>query len=94
MHLASFGRKQHATVTIIIAMWHVSRGERSEEEDCSIGAHLMRVRDGSGQPLPFVRLWSELSIFFMAGMETTAHAITWALCAAPPPHLETDQSQE
>ncbi len=39
----------------------------------------MRVRDGEGRPLPFVRLWSELSIFFMAGMETTAHAITWAL---------------
>ncbi|CAL8464901.1 g4436 [Coccomyxa elongata] len=56
-----------------------SRGVRSEEEDCSIGGHLMRVRDAAGQPLPYVRLWSELSIFFMAGMETTAHAITWAL---------------
>lgn len=55
------------------------RGERSEEEDWSIGGHLMRVRDAAGRPLPFVRLWSELSIFFMAGMETTAHAITWAL---------------
>ena len=55
------------------------RGVRSEEEDCSIGGHLMRVRDAAGQPLPYVRLWSELSIFFMAGMETTAHAITWAL---------------
>jgi cytochrome P450 len=39
----------------------------------------MRVRDAEGQPLPFARLWSELSIFFLAGMETTAHAITWAL---------------
>ena len=31
----------------------------------------MRVRDSAGRPLPFARLWSELSIFFMAGMETT-----------------------
>ena len=42
------------------------RGERSEQEDCSIGGHLLRTRDGQGRPLPFTRLWSELSIFFMA----------------------------
>ncbi len=59
---------------------YLRRGERSPEEDASIGGHLLRVRDGAGAPLPFARLWSELSIFFMAGMETTAHAITWALC--------------
>ena len=62
------------------------RGERSAEEDASIGGHLLRVRDAAGRPLPFARLWSELSIFFMAGMETTAHAITWALCARTCPH--------
>ena len=55
------------------------RGEHSAEEDPSIGGHLLRVRDEQGGPLPFARLWSELSIFFMAGMETTAHAATWAL---------------
>jgi len=31
----------------------------------------MRVRDAAGRPLPFARLWSELSIQIMAGMETT-----------------------
>ena len=35
------------------------------------GGHLMRVRDAAGRPLPFARLWSEISIVFMAGMETT-----------------------
>lgn len=49
----------------------------------------MRVRDAAGQPLPYVRLWSELSIFFMAGMETTAHAITWALCALVHSHASS-----
>ncbi len=48
--------------------WYVRRGVRSEGEDCSIGGHLMRVRDTAGQPLPYVRLWSELSIFFYAGV--------------------------
>ena len=43
----------------------------------------MRARDTDGMPLPFARLWSEISIFFMAGMETTAHTIAWALCVAP-----------
>ena len=47
----------------------VPRGEQPPEEDCSIGGHLLRIRDGGGRPLPFTRLWSELSIFFMAGME-------------------------
>jgi hypothetical protein len=39
--------------------------------DPSIAGHLMRVRDAAGRPLPFARLWSELSIQIMAGMETT-----------------------
>ena len=48
-----------------------ARGTRPEAEDASVGGHLMRVRDAAGQPLPFARLWSEISIVFMAGMETT-----------------------
>ena len=48
-----------------------ARGARAEAEDASVGGHLMRVRDAAGQPLPFTRLWSEISIVFMAGMETT-----------------------
>lgn len=60
-----------------------SRGP-PEEGDLSIAAHLVRSRGPQGQPLPFARLWSELSISFMAGMETTAHTVTWALCAPFP----------
>ncbi len=55
------------------------RGRRDLEKDASIGNHLMHLHRRERDPLPFARMWSELSIFFMAGMETTAHAITWAL---------------
>lgn len=55
------------------------RGRRDLEKDASIGNHLMHLHQREQDPLPFTRMWSELSIFFMAGMETTAHAITWAL---------------
>ena len=46
----------------------------------SLAAHLMRVRDPDGRLLPHARQWSELSIFFYAGMETTAHTIAWCAC--------------
>ena len=55
------------------------RGKRDLAKDASIGNHLMHLHQREQNPLPFTRMWSELSIFFMAGMETTAHAITWAL---------------
>ncbi|KAK9836090.1 hypothetical protein WJX81_000576 [Elliptochloris bilobata] len=56
-----------------------SRGE-PDQGDESVAALLFRLRDPStGQPLPRARLWSEMSIFFLAGMETTAHAATWVL---------------
>ena len=55
------------------------RGRQDLEKDASIGNHLMHLHQREHNPLPFTRMWSELSIFFMAGMETTAHAITWAL---------------
>lgn len=37
-------------------------------EDESIAAQLMRVRDEKGNTLPHGRQWSELSIFFYAGV--------------------------
>ena len=46
----------------------------------------MRVRDDDGKLLPHARQWSELSVFFYAGMETTAHTIAW--CAMRP-HCQT-----
>ena len=48
-----------------------------DPRDESLAAHLMRVRDPDGRLLPHARQWSELSIFFYAGMETTAHTIAW-----------------
>ena len=48
-----------------------------DPRDESLAAHLMRVQDPDGRLLPHARQWSELSIFFYAGMETTAHTIAW-----------------
>jgi hypothetical protein len=48
-----------------------------DPKDESLAAHLMRVRDEQGKLLPHARQWSELSVFFYAGMETTAHTIAW-----------------
>lgn len=51
-------------------------------EDESIAAHLMRVHDKAGNPLPHARQWSELSIFFYAGVSLHSachqpHARSW-----------------
>ncbi|CAK0784537.1 hypothetical protein CVIRNUC_007741 [Coccomyxa viridis] len=57
-----------------------------DPRDESLAAHLMRVRDPDGRLLAHARQWSELSIFFYAGMETTAHTIAWciyAICQHP-----------
>ncbi|CAL5229620.1 g12983 [Coccomyxa viridis] len=57
-----------------------------DPRDESLAAHLMRVRDEDGRLLPHARQWSELSVFFYAGMETTAHTIAWciyAICQHP-----------
>lgn len=59
---------------------YLQRRGTLDPRDESLAAHLMRVRDDRGQLLPYARQWSELSVFFYAGMETTAHTIAW--CAA------------
>jgi hypothetical protein len=43
------------------------RGHPSAEDD-SVAAQLMRVKDDKGNFLPHARQWSELSIFFYAGV--------------------------
>ncbi|KIY97592.1 Cytochrome P450 4F3 [Monoraphidium neglectum] len=46
----------------------------------AVGCHLLRVIDpSSGKPLTLDKLKGELSIFYIAGFETTSHAITWTL---------------
>ena len=61
---------------------------RQPEDDTSLLACLSRLvnyRDNS--PLPRETLAANVGIFFAAGYETTAHAITWALF-----ELAADQS--
>lgn len=61
-----------------LTRWDVCRGT-PDPKDESLAAHLMRVRDEQGKLLPHARQWSELSVFFYAGMETTAHTIAWCV---------------
>ena len=64
--------------TLLLTLWVVRRGT-PDPKDESLAAHLMRVRDERGKLLPHTRQWSELSVFFYAGMETTAHTIAWCV---------------
>ena len=52
-------------------------------DDVTIGGHLLRLRQPSGQPLPDDRLAAEVGVFFTGGFETTGHTIAWALCGPP-----------
>ena len=49
---------------------HQARGPVAED-DHSIVAHLLRLRDPAGKPLSKDRLIQEFFIFFLAGAETT-----------------------
>ena len=44
-------------------------------DDVSVAAHLLRLRDAQGQPLPDDRLAAEIGVFFTGGFETTGHTI-------------------
>ncbi len=44
-------------------------------DDVSIAAHLLRIRDSRGEPLPDDRLAAEIGVFFTGGFETTGHTI-------------------
>ena len=47
--------------------------ECRRETPCNKGtlaAHLLSIRDSEGVPLPPARLWSEVSVFFLAGVRT------------------------
>lgn len=37
------------------------------EDDMTIAAHLLRLRNGAGQPLPDARMHAEVSVMFTAG---------------------------
>eukprot|EP00884_Botryococcus_braunii_P023274 jgi/Botrbrau1/9630/Bobra.0131s0010.1 len=48
-------------------------------DDMTIAAHLMRIRDEAGRPLPTGRLQAEFSTMFGAGTDTTGHSMAWTL---------------
>lgn len=56
-----------------------ARGEPADD-DVSIAAHLLRLRDpATGMPLPDDLLAGEFGLFFSAGIESAGNAISWTL---------------
>ncbi len=56
-----------------------ARGEPADD-DVSIAAHLLRLRDPvSDAPLPDDLLAGEFGLFFSAGIESAGNAISWTL---------------
>jgi cytochrome P450 len=49
------------------------------DDDESLGAQLLRIRDADGKPLPDEQLLPHIGILFAAGMDTTGHAMAWSL---------------
>lgn len=50
-----------------------------KDDDPTLAAHLLRIRDASGNPLSQDKLASEIAFFLIGGFETTGHTISWAL---------------
>ena len=65
-----------------------ARGPPSEE-DSSIGAQLMRLRDPStGQALADEYLLPQMSVLFWAGFDTTGNTMAWTLyCISQHPQV-------
>lgn len=50
------------------------------EDDPSIAAHLLRLRDpDTGLPLPDDLLTGEFGVYFTAGIESAGNAMSWTL---------------
>ena len=57
------------------------------DNDASVAAHLLRLRDpATGERLSDALLAGEFGMFFTAGLETSGNAISWTLCVSPYPH--------
>lgn len=65
-----------------------ARGPPSEE-DSSIGAQLMRLRDPrSGEPLADEYLLPQITVLFWAGFDTTGNTMAWTLyCVSQHPEV-------
>ena len=54
------------------------------DDDTSIAAHLLRLRDpATGQPLSDERLLPEIATLLIAGFDTSAHTMSWTLVGVP-----------
>ncbi|PSC76426.1 cytochrome P450 isoform B [Micractinium conductrix] len=73
-HWRAFQRRMHALAA------DIQRRGQPAAGDESLAAHLLRLRyPHTGQPLSVDRLVPELSTFFVAGIDTTAHTMAWTL---------------
>ena len=51
-----------------------------QEDDMSIAAHLLRLRDPlTDSPLPDDLLAGEFGLFFSAGLESAGNAVSWTV---------------
>lgn len=85
LHRLRFGAEARARAAALkawdAAVEDIARGvmERVPPE-YTIAGHLLKVIDPTtGRPLSLSKLKGELSIFYIAGFETTSHAISWSL---------------
>lgn len=79
------GRKK-ADAARAFAAWDAAVDECAREvlaeapPEYTIAGHLLKVIDPTtGRPLSLAKLKAEMSIMYVAGFETTSHAITWSL---------------
>ena len=49
------------------------------DDDMSIAAHLRRLKDPKGKPLPDDLLAAEVGVYFAAGIESAGNAMSWTL---------------
>ena len=61
-----------------------------KEEDSSIAAQLMRLKDAhTGEPLPDRLLLPQISVLFWAGFDTTGNTMAWTLyCITQHPEVK------
>jgi cytochrome P450 len=74
-------RLEHAIADldrVVAAIIDTRRKSGDDAKDDLLGA-LLRARDADGQPIPEQQLRDEVITMFLAGHETTAVALTWAL---------------
>ncbi len=79
-HLTANAGSGTGTQERFCACAQVKARGKPAEDDVSIAAHLLRLRDPErGTPLPDDLLAGEFGLFFSAGIESAGNAISWTL---------------